>query len=85
MLVPLPDGHDAEAVRDGLIATIGALPAHLRGSLTRDQGAEMARHKQFSMATDMAVYFCDPASPGNAAPMRTPMDYCASTSQKAPT
>ena len=23
----------------------------------------MARHKQFSMATDMAVYFCDPASP----------------------
>ena len=23
----------------------------------------MARHKQFSMATDMTVYFCDPASP----------------------
>jgi IS30 family transposase len=23
----------------------------------------MAQHKQFSMATDMAVYFCDPASP----------------------
>jgi IS30 family transposase len=23
----------------------------------------MARHKQFSMATDMAVYFCDLASP----------------------
>jgi IS30 family transposase len=63
MLVHLPDGHDAEAVRDGLIATIATLPAHLRGSLTWDQGAEMARHKQFSMATDMAVYFCDPASP----------------------
>jgi transposase, IS30 family len=63
MLVHLPDGHDAEAVRDGLIATIATLPVHLRGSLTWDQGAEMARHKQFSMATDMAVYFCDPASP----------------------
>jgi IS30 family transposase len=63
MLVHLPEGHDAEAVRDGLIATISTLPAHLRGSLTWDQGAEMARHKQFSMATDMAVYFCDPASP----------------------
>ena len=63
MLVYLPDGHHAEAVRDGLIATIGALPTHLRGSLTWDQGAEMARHQQFSMATDMAVYFCDPASP----------------------
>jgi IS30 family transposase/transposase-like protein len=63
MLVHLPESHDAEAVRDGLIATISTLPAHLRGSLTWDQGAEMARHKQFSMATDMAVYFCDPASP----------------------
>ena len=61
MLVHLPDGHHAEAVRDGLIAT--SLPTHLKGSLTWDQGAEMARHKQFSMATDMAVYFCDPASP----------------------
>ncbi|MFE7724148.1 IS30 family transposase [Nocardia rhizosphaerihabitans] len=63
MLVHLPCGHDAESVRDGLIKTISTLPAHLRGSLTWDQGSEMARHKQFSMATDMAVYFCDPASP----------------------
>jgi transposase, IS30 family len=63
MLVHLPDGHTADAVRDGLIATISTLPAHLRGSLTWDQGTEMARHKQFSMAADMAVYFCDPASP----------------------
>ncbi len=63
MLVHLPDGHGAEAVRDGLITTMMTLPTHLRGSLTWDQGAEMAGHKGFSMATDMAVYFCDPASP----------------------
>ncbi len=63
MLVHLPGSHDAESVRDGLIKTISTLPEHLRGSLTWDQGSEMARHKQFSMATDMAVYFCDPASP----------------------
>ena len=63
MLVHLPDGHHAEAVRDGLISTISTLPAHLPGSLTWDQGAEMARHQQFSMATEMAVYLCDPASP----------------------
>ncbi|MFD4428665.1 IS30 family transposase [Nocardia sp. NPDC058497] len=63
MLVHLPGGHDAETVRDALIATISTLPGHLRGSLTWDQGCEMARHKQFSMATDMAVYFCDPHSP----------------------
>ena len=63
MLVHLPGSHDAETVRDALIATMSTLPAHLRGSLTWDQGCEMAGHKQFAMATDMAVYFCDPASP----------------------
>ncbi|MDX6263017.1 MAG: transposase, family [Kribbellaceae bacterium] len=63
LLVHLPGGHDAEQVRDGLIATMKTLPEHLRGSLTWDQGCEMARHKQFSLATDIAVYFCDPHSP----------------------
>jgi transposase, IS30 family len=63
LLVHLSGGHDAGAVRDGLVRTIETLPAHLRGSLTWDQGSEMARHRQFAMATGMPVYFCDPASP----------------------
>lgn len=63
MLVHLPNDHTAETVRDGLVKTMATLPAHLRGSLTWDQGAEMAGHKSFSLATDMQVYFCDPASP----------------------
>lgn len=63
MLVHLPVDHTAESVRDGLIKTMCTLPAHLRGSLTWDQGVEMAKHKAFSIATDMDVYFCDPASP----------------------
>jgi IS30 family transposase len=63
MLVHLPNGRTAEAVRDQLVATIATLPDHLRGSLTWDQGAEMAAHKSFTMVTDMPVYFCDPASP----------------------
>jgi IS30 family transposase len=63
MLVHLPHGHDAESVRDGLAKVIETLPAHLRGSLTWDQGAEMARHRQFTTATGMPVYFCDPHSP----------------------
>jgi IS30 family transposase len=63
MLVHLPTGRTAEAVRDQLVATMTTLPAHLRGSLTWDQGAEMAAHRSFSVATDMPVYFCDPASP----------------------
>nr|WP_269048567.1 IS30 family transposase [Paenarthrobacter sp. Z7-10] len=63
MLVHLPVDHTAESVRDGLIMTMGTLPAHLRGSLTWDQGVEMAKHKAFSIATGIDVYFCDPHSP----------------------
>ena len=63
LLVHLPNGRTAEAVRDQLVATMTTLPEHLRGSLTWDQGAEMAAHRSFSVATDMPVYFCDPASP----------------------
>lgn len=55
--------HTAETVRDVLVNLIGTLPQHLRGSLTWDQGAEMAAHKAFRVATGVPVYFCDPASP----------------------
>jgi transposase, IS30 family len=63
MLVHLPHGHSAENVRDGLITTISTLPAHLRRSLTWDQGTEMAKHREVTLATEMAIYFCDPHSP----------------------
>jgi IS30 family transposase len=63
MLVHLPGRRDAQTVRDALIATVATLPEHLRRSLTWDQGVEMARHHEFSMATGMPVYFCDPHSP----------------------
>ena len=39
------------------------MPAELRKSLTWDRGLEMAAHKEFSIATDVQVYFCDPKSP----------------------
>lgn len=63
MLGHLPDGHNAVQVRDVLVDLIGTLPAHLRGSLTWDQGAEMAAHRSFQIATGVPVFFCDPASP----------------------
>jgi IS30 family transposase len=63
MLVHLPNGRSAEQVRDALVTTVKTLPSHLVNSLTWDQGAEMAAHGSFSIATDIPVYFCDPASP----------------------
>ena len=48
----------------GLIAKkIRTLPQHLAVSLTWDRGKEMAGHRQFSIATGVHVYFCDPSSP----------------------
>ncbi|WP_412872115.1 IS30 family transposase [Curtobacterium flaccumfaciens] len=63
MLLHLPNGHSADAVRDAMIPTIQALPEHLRRSLTWDQGTELARHKDITFATDLAIYFCDPHKP----------------------
>ena len=63
LLGHLEGDHTAEEVRDVLIPLMGTLPEHLRGSLTWDQGCEMAAHKQFTIATDIPVYFCDPHSP----------------------
>ena len=85
MLVALPDGHTAEAVRIALAAKITTLPDALRQSLTWDQGKEMADHVRFSVDTGVHVYFCDPKAHGNAAPTRTPTDYSANTSHAPPT
>lgn len=63
MLLHLPGGHRAEAVRDVIAATILTLPAHLRRSLTWDQGLELLEHVDLNIATDLPIYFCDPHSP----------------------
>ncbi|MER8849969.1 IS30 family transposase, partial [Mesorhizobium australicum] len=62
MLVKLAR-RDSATVVAALAEKIGTLPQELRRSLTWDQGKEMARHKSFTVATDLQVYFCDPRSP----------------------
>ncbi|MBM7864035.1 IS30 family transposase [Lentzea nigeriaca] len=56
-------GRDAATVRDAMIEAIMTLPVTLRQSVTWDQGQEMARHKEITVATDVDIYFCDPHSP----------------------
>ena len=62
MLVKV-DSKDTVTVTKALATKIRGLPAELRRSLTWDRGSEMAAHKDFAIATDMHVYFCDPRSP----------------------
>jgi IS30 family transposase len=62
MLARLP-GKDSQTVVDALIRQARQLPSELYKSLTWDRGSELAEHQRFTMATDIAVYFCDPRSP----------------------
>ena len=54
---------DSGTVVAALARRVRRLPAALRQSLTWDRGKEMAQHQQFTIATDVQVYFCDPQSP----------------------
>jgi len=56
-------GKDTQSVVKALIKQVQRLPAELRKTLTWDRGFEMAAHKEFTIATDVQVYFCDPSSP----------------------
>ena len=63
ILLKLPNGHGAEAVRKAMTKRITTLPAQLRRSITWDQGKEMAEHVRFTVDTGVQIYFCDPKSP----------------------
>ena len=62
ILVKVPSKETATVV-DALTRQVRKLPASLRRSLTWDRGLEMAKHKTFTVATKVDVYFCDPQSP----------------------
>jgi IS30 family transposase len=53
----------AATVAGALTERIATLPEILRGTLTWDRGSEMAAHRQFTIATGIKVYFCDPHAP----------------------
>ena len=62
MLIKVPS-KDTASVVAALSRHVRKLPASLWRSLTWDRGLEMAKHKTFTVATNVKVYFCDPQSP----------------------
>ena len=82
------EGKDTDSVVQAITREMIKLPVNLRKTLTWDRGMEMAKHVSFTIATDMAVYFCDPQSPWQRGtnentnrllrqyfPKKTPLDY----------
>ena len=63
LLGRLPGVRDSVTVTEVLAGMIQDLPAALTQTITWDQGTEMARHADFTVATGVPVYFCDPHSP----------------------
>ena len=62
LLVRVP-AMDTQTVVRALARRVRRLPIGLRRSLTWDRGTELAAHREFTIATDVQVYFCDPQSP----------------------
>jgi IS30 family transposase len=62
MLAKIPS-RDTQTVVSALIKQAKKLPDELYKSLTWDRGKELTDHKRFTMATNIAMYFCDPQSP----------------------
>lgn len=59
----LPGNREAVTVNEMLQHLITDLPAELRKTITWDQGMELAKHAEFTIATGCRVFFCDPHSP----------------------
>jgi IS30 family transposase len=57
------DSKETLTVTRAIAKKIRQLPAELRRTLTWDRGNELRAHREFTVSTDVQVYFCDPRSP----------------------
>jgi len=63
LLLHLDGDRSATTVEAAMREAITKLPAEVRRSITWDQGAEMSTHANFTTATGIPIYFCDPHAP----------------------
>ncbi|MGH9207277.1 MAG: IS30 family transposase, partial [Acidimicrobiales bacterium] len=63
LLLHLKGDRSAEAVDAAMRKAIATLPRELWRSITWDQGAEMAKHIDFTVSTGVPIYFCNPHAP----------------------
>ena len=61
--VTMPEGYGADAVLAGLVEALEQIPAHLRLSITFDQGSEWAHWESIVATYGIECWFCDPHSP----------------------
>ena len=79
ILLKLPNGHGAEAVRQAMTKRILTLPAQLRRSITWDQGKEMADTSASRSRPECRSTSVTPRVRGSAGATRTPTACCANT------
>ncbi len=63
MLITMPEGYNSNAMLAGLVEALDQIPAHLRRSITFDQGSEWAQWPTLVDSYGLDAWFCDPHSP----------------------
>jgi transposase, IS30 family len=85
VIVNLPHDHTAASVNAAVTGAFTAMPAHLKRTLTWDQGVEMAKHQDLTAATGVPVFFAERSSPWQRGANETTTASYGSTFPKAAT
>jgi transposase, IS30 family len=59
VIVNLPHDHTAASVNAAVTEAFTAMPAHMKRTLTWDQGVERAKHQELTAATGVPVFFAE--------------------------
>jgi hypothetical protein len=85
VIVNLPHDHTAASVNAAVTGAFIATPAHMKRTLTWDQGVEMARHQDLTPATGVRSFFAERSSPWQRGANETTTDSSVSISRREPT